>query len=186
MLRQFIALIVTLAAIYVAYRYFDIFIGKMGMYLILLSGQLIGWISARLIVKTFSAVHESAHYAAYADLGGTHYAFDNHSLRFYQINDTAWVVADDVIPFLQPPPDARELRFLGQDYAEIPMQGIMGISEAGLMRLLTTRTSHRRATRDMIRFKAWLEKDTLPNLKRMPSSYTAHIATADRSAVERG
>lgn len=177
MLRQSIALVVTLAAIYIAARYFDVFVGKTGMYVILLSGQLVGWISARIIVGLFSAVHESAHYAAYADLSGTHYAFDNHSLRFYEVDGATWIAADDVISILQPPPDARELRFLGDDHAEIPQQGIKGFSEAGLLRLLGTRTAHRRATRDMVRLKAWLEEEALPNLKRLPSSYTAQVTT---------
>jgi hypothetical protein len=177
MLRQSIALAFTFVAIYIADRYFDGIFGKLGMYAILLSGQLVGWISARIIVEMFSAVHEQAHYDAYADLNGTHYAFDNHSLRFYQVDGVTWVAADDVIPILQPPPDARELRFLGDEHAEIPGQGIKGISEAGLLRLMTTRTAHRRATRDMVRLKAWLEDETLPNLKRLPSSYTAQIAT---------
>jgi|GEM_PF-6343082 len=180
MLRQSIALILTLAAAYLYFRYLDAKLGWLGYGLILLASQLIGRVSSRLIVESFCVVHEAAHYAAYADLSGKHYAFDNHSLRFYLVDGATWISVDDLIPILQPPPESRELRLLGDAYADIPGQGIKGISEAGLMRLVTLRTTHRRVTRDAVRFKAYLEDEALPNLKRLPSSYTAQVATTNR------
>jgi hypothetical protein len=179
MLRYVIVLTVFVAVAYELYQHLEKVIGASAMISVLLVVPMIAWVGARLIVGSVSATRDIAHRSVDGDAQGSRYVFDNRSLRFYLVNDTAWVAADDIAPILQPPPDGRELRFLGSEYAEIPLQDIMGISEAGLLRLLTTRTSHRRVTRDMVRLKAWLEKETLPNLKRLPSSYTAHIAVAD-------
>jgi hypothetical protein len=69
-------------------------------------------------------------------------------------------------------PHARELRYLGSDHGKIPGLKVPAYTEAGLLRLLSTRTATRHATHDLIRFKHWLEKEAFPNLRRFPASST--------------
>ncbi|UUZ52437.1 hypothetical protein LP419_23460 [Massilia sp. H-1] len=72
-----------------------------------------------------------------------------------------------------PPARRAELRYLGADHGPIPgLTVLRPYTEAGLLRLLTTRTATRHATHELIRFKHWLEKEAFPNLRRFPSSST--------------
>lgn len=155
--------------------YLALSLGVGGIFFYQLCSVLFTWYSSRRIIDEVSTVRDLANESVYAEAQGKHYEFDGRRLRFYLVRDKLWVAADDLVALLQPPPDPRELRLLGRHYAELPGQGIKGISEKALLRMAHTRTAHRRATRDAIRFKAWLEKEALPNVKRLPSSFTAQV-----------
>lgn len=125
---------------------------------------------ARFVIEGMSSLRREAKRAALEAWNGRYYAFGAHQLRLFLIEDVIWIPVADVAAILDPQPDARELRYLSGDYGAIPGQKEKGYTEAGLLRLLTTRTASRRATHDMIRFKHWLEKETFPNLRRLPTS----------------
>jgi len=125
---------------------------------------------ARYLVELMPAFHRKAKRDALEVWNGRYYAYGMHQLRLFLIDEVIWIPAADLAAILAPPPDQRELRYLGAEQGTIPGQKMLGFTEAGLLRLLATRTGTRRATHDMIRFKHWLEKETLPNLRRLPSS----------------
>jgi hypothetical protein len=125
---------------------------------------------AKYLLALLPAIGRKAKTDALERWNGRYYAYGNLQLRLFLIDDVIWIPASDVGAILVPRPDARELRFLGAEYAPIPGQKQQGYTEAGLLRLLATRTGTRRATHEMIRFKQWLEKETFPNLRRLPAS----------------
>lgn len=125
---------------------------------------------AKYLLALLPAIGRKAKVDALERWNGRYYGYGNLQLRLFLIDGVIWIPASDVGPILVPRPDARELRFLGAQYAAIPGQKRQGYTEAGLLRLLATRTSTRRATHEMIRFKHWLEKETFPNLRRLPAS----------------
>jgi hypothetical protein len=125
---------------------------------------------AKFVLPALSAVKNQARHDALSPLSGRHYAFQNHSMRLYLIDEVIWIPVADVAPLLGRQPDARELRYLGADHGTIPGLSVAAYTEAGLLRLLTTRTGTRHATHELIRFKHWLEKEAFPNLRRLPSS----------------
>lgn len=125
---------------------------------------------ARFVIEGMSSLRREAKRAALEEWNGRYYAFGAHQLRLFLIEDVIWIPVADVAALLDPQPDARELRYLGGEVGTIPGQKVRGYTEAGLLRLLTTRTATRRATHDTIRFKHWLEKETFPNLRRLPAS----------------
>jgi len=125
---------------------------------------------AKYAIAGMSSLRREARRAALEEWNGRYYAFGAHQLRLFLIEDVIWIPVADVAAILDPQPDARELRYLGAETGLIPGQKVNGYTEAGLLRLLTTRTASRRATHDMIRFKHWLEKETFPNLRRLPAS----------------
>lgn len=127
---------------------------------------------ARFLVELLPFVKRKAERDAMEKWNGRYYAYGNRQLRLFLVDDVIWIAAADVAPLLDPPPDARELRVLAADYGDVPGQKHKGYTEAGLLRLLTTRTATRRATHDAIRFKLWLEKEAFPNLRRLPASAT--------------
>jgi hypothetical protein len=127
---------------------------------------------ARYLVDLLPSIKRKAERDALEVWNGRYYAFDNRQLRLYLVDGVIWVPAVDVAALLDPKPDARELRYLGADHGLIPGQKHTGYTEAGLLRLLTTRSATRRATHDTIRFKHWLEKEAFPNLRRLPASAT--------------
>jgi hypothetical protein len=101
---------------------------------------------------------------------GRYYAFDNHQIRLFLIDGVIWVPARDVATLLTPQPGAREHRILGADYGPIPGQKLFGYTEAGLLRVLATRTKTRMAAHDLLRFNNWLQREAFPNLRRLPGS----------------
>ena len=125
---------------------------------------------ARFVIEGMSSLRREAKRAALEEWNGRYYAFGTHQLRLFLIEDVIWIPVVDVAAILAPPPDARELRYLGGEVGSIPGQKLRGYTEAGLLRLLTTRTATRRATHELIRFKHWLETETFPNLRRLPAS----------------
>jgi len=127
---------------------------------------------ARHLLELLPFVKRKAERDAMEKWNGRYYAFGDRQLRLFLVDDVIWIPAADVAPLLDPPPDARELRVLAADYGNVPGQKHKGYTEAGLLRLLTTRTATRRATHDAIRFKLWLEKEAFPNVRRLPASAT--------------
>jgi hypothetical protein len=116
----------------------------------------------------------SAETAAMQPWQGSYYEFNGRQLRFYLDAGEVWVNAADFLPLLVPAVQERELSLLGRQYRIMDGSKDRAISEAGVTRLLATRTSHRRADRQMIRLKQWLENATYPNIKRMPGSAVKH------------
>ncbi|MBI3284288.1 MAG: hypothetical protein HYZ65_05470 [Burkholderiales bacterium] len=129
-----------------------------------------GLLLAPHIVDFFPALKRRAEHDALMRWHGRYYSFDGHQLRFYKIEETVWIPQQDLRRILRPAWGERELRLLGADYAAIPETKEMGFTEAGLRQLLASRTAHRRANYQMIRFKRWLDTEALPNVKRLPSS----------------
>jgi len=127
---------------------------------------------AKYLVEFLPSIKHKAERDAMEVWNGRYYAFDNRQVRLFLVDGVIWVPTADVAALLDPPPDERELRYLGADHGPIPGQKLKGYTEAGLLRLLTTRSSSRRATHDTIRFKHWLEKEAFPNLRRLPASAT--------------
>ncbi|HEY0063114.1 MAG TPA: hypothetical protein VGC21_13410 [Telluria sp.] len=125
---------------------------------------------AKFVVPALSAFKNQAKHDALAPLSGSYYAFDNRRVRLYLVDQVIWVAADDVAAIVVPAPDARDTRLLGVEHGPIPGQKLLGYTEAGLLRLMTTRNASRTASHDMIRFKHWLETESFPNLRRVPAS----------------
>ena len=81
-----------------------------------------------------------------------------------------WVVEADVRKFIVPPVTASEKRLLVAHHAIIPAIRQFGYSEHGLRRLLTVRLQRRGGERELIKFLSWLRAETMPNVKRLPTS----------------
>ncbi|MES2015064.1 MAG: hypothetical protein V4484_01105 [Pseudomonadota bacterium] len=128
---------------------------------------------APLLVEVLPAIRRRAISDAWEPWNGRYYAFDNRQIRLYLIEDIIWVPARDVATMVLPQPASRELRILGAEYGAIPGQPkLQGYTEAGLLRLLSTRASVRQPPHDLVRFKHWLEKEAFPNIRRLPGSAT--------------
>jgi hypothetical protein len=122
------------------------------------------------LVMLLPALLSQAKHDALAAWNGRYYSFDGRQLRMLIVDGTIWVAAADLDVLLLPPPDARELRILGADFGLIPEQKFKGYTENGIARLLATRTNIRLAKPAMIKLRHWFEKETLPNLRRVPGS----------------
>ena len=105
---------------------------------------------------------------------GKYYTFDGRQIRFYLVDEVVWVALRDLKKVLDPKLAQWEIDTLGNDYGKIDQSREMAVTEAGLMRLLESRTDDRRAKYPMIRFKRWLLNEALPNVKRMPRSAVNH------------
>jgi hypothetical protein len=128
---------------------------------------------APYVVEIIPAIRRKAMKDAWEPWLGRYYAFDNRQIRLYLIEDVIWVPVRDVAGMVLPQPEARELRILGADYGPIPGQKkLQGYTEAGLLRLLATRSSARMAPHELIRFRNWLEREAFPNIRRLPGSAT--------------
>ncbi|MDY7538722.1 hypothetical protein QN372_05650 [Undibacterium sp. RTI2.1] len=125
---------------------------------------------APFIVDLIPAVRYWARYSVLNRWQGRYYSFDHYHLRFYMVDDVIWLPIKDIQNLIVPRLAERELRLLGDDYKIIPGHKQIGVTEAGLLRLLATRTEHRRANIKMLRFKLWLTTSALPNVKRLPKS----------------
>ncbi|MDE2427978.1 MAG: hypothetical protein KGM99_04575 [Burkholderiales bacterium] len=129
-----------------------------------------GFLFARPVLDFVLSIRHRGEHDALIRWHGRYYSFDGQQLRFYWLDDVVWVPQKDVGKLLSPAWSERELRLLGEHYAQIPGTKEMGFSETGLRKLLLARTEHRRADYQMIRFKRWLETEAFPNVKRLPSS----------------
>ncbi|MES2933579.1 MAG: hypothetical protein V4805_08845 [Pseudomonadota bacterium] len=131
-----------------------------------------GIMFARYIVEIIPSVKYFAEKAATQKWQGKYYVFENCHIRFYLIDQTIWIPLRDLKQLMQPAFNERELRLLGEAHGPIPdpEHDEPGLSEEGLLRLLSNRTEHRRASEQMIRFRNWLLQNALPNVRRLPQS----------------
>ena len=125
---------------------------------------------ARYVIETFSSIKYWAKHSVSMRWGGKFYMFEERQIRFYVVNDLIWIPLRDLHPLMEPAFNERELRLLGDAHGQIPEHEEIGLSEEGLLRLLLSRTEHRRASSKMIRFRNWLQKNALPNVRRFPES----------------
>lgn len=153
-----------------AFRYLEFIQPGMGYMGLALSLPAWGVLFAPYLLEIFPWLKRRAEHDALTRWNGRYYSFDGQQLRFYKIEETVWIPQKDLRRILRPAWGERELRLLGADYAAIPETTEMGFTEAGLRKLLDSRTGHRRANHQMIRFKRWLDSEALPNVKRLPSS----------------
>ncbi len=149
-----------------------VWIGPLDARAIQVSILLFGWayMFPKHVVWLLSALRNAARRAAHLRWQGVYYAYQGQHIRFYVVDDAVWAAAEDILLIVRPQPDARELRLLGEGYATIPGQAIMGLSEAALLRMMALRTGHRRTEPAMLKFLRWLEREALPNLRRHPDS----------------
>jgi hypothetical protein len=171
MLRLFI--VVLIAGF--GYKFYSFFhrggMEQEAIIVLVLFGALLGRTAAPWLLDIFPALRDLARRSVHEKWQGKYYSFGVHQLRFYLVGPTIWTAADDLAKVLEPPPSEREWRLLAHDYGTIPFQGkLLGCTEAGLAQLLRARTTHRRASHEMIRFKSWLETEAYPNLKKNPAS----------------
>jgi hypothetical protein len=144
--------------------------GQMALIGFLMCAPLLVRLLAPAMLDLIPALRRHARHSVHGKWQGKFYSFGQLQLRLFLVDDVVWAAAADLDVILAPPPQSREWRLLGADYGTIPGQAIEGCTEAGLMRLLKTRTEHRRATHDMVRFKWWLEHESLPNIKKNPAT----------------
>ena len=129
-----------------------------------------GMTFARYVIETFSSIKYWARHSVSMRWGGKFYMFEERQIRFYIVDDLIWIPLRDLQPLMEPAFNERELRLLGDAYAQIPHHDELGLSEEGLLHVLLSRTEHRRASSRMIRFRNWLQKNALPNVRRFPGS----------------
>lgn len=120
-----------------------------------------------LLVNVLPWIHYRARRSVLLPWHGRYFSYDNRHVRFYQADGQIWVAVEDVLPFLVPAVEARELRALGADYGPIPGEGLAGLTEAGITQLVTRRSQHHRADPRLIHFRNWLLRETLPNIHRL-------------------
>ena len=143
---------------------------KFGLIVLIGGVPLLARLFAPIVLKFFSRLVRHARHSAHAKWQGKYYNYDGHQLRFFLVDDTVWLAEEDIAGILSPATTERERRLLGEHYGKVPGQKFQGFTEVGMGRLLGSRTNTRRATREMIRFKAWLDSETYPNIKRVPAS----------------
>lgn len=124
------------------------------------------------IVNLIPAISRAARRSAFEKWGGRYYAFSGFQIRLCLIEDTVWIVENDVRKIISPAVSEREKRLLGVEYAAIPGTSLYGYSEQGLLRLVKVRLTRRGGEAEMKKFIVWLQNEALPNVKRYPTSST--------------
>lgn len=122
------------------------------------------------LLDIFPSIKYWAEYAVSYRWHGRYYTFENCQIRFYLIDEVIWVPVKDLLPVMAPELSERELRLLGDAHGTIPQHNEIGVAESGLLRLIATRTEHRRPNSKMIRFRNWLQHNAFPNVRRLPES----------------
>lgn len=122
------------------------------------------------IIRLFSEIRYWARWSVFHHWQGHYYHFDGVHLRFYMMDEVIWIAIKELHVVIEPGLEPRELRLLGEEYGQIPSQKEIGITEAGLLRVLGLRTERRHAAHKMIRFRNWLINSTFLNLRRLPKS----------------
>jgi hypothetical protein len=125
---------------------------------------------ARHLIEIFPSIKYWAEYAVSYRWHGRYYTFENRQIRFYLIDESIWIPVKDLLPIMEPELSERELRLLGEAHGTIPQHNETGVAELGLLRLIASRTEHRRPNSKMIRFRNWLQQNALPNVRRLPES----------------
>jgi len=136
----------------------------------LFDGLLLAALFSKYLVELIPLMKSGVDSSILKHWHGAYYEFRGVQIRFYIANDEILVSADDLRKVLTPSIQNREITLLADQYKKIPGQRINGITEKGVLRLLSTRTAHRRADPNMIKFKNWLNNEAYPNIKRLPSS----------------
>lgn len=129
----------------------------------------------RDILNLFSWIKYEAYHSAVFHWHGKYYSFDGRQIRFYLIEQIVWIPVADLERIFEPKIAKHELKMLLQQYGEIPEHKLQGVTEAGLLSLLRTRTEGGHANYKMIRFKRWLLTSALENVKRLPTSAIKNI-----------
>lgn len=129
---------------------------------------------ARYLIEIFPIIKYWAERSVFHRWQGRFYMFESRQIRFYVVDDVIWIPLKDLNKLIEPGWSERELRLLGDAHGPIPEQTEIGLSEAGLLQLLASRTGHRRASSKMIRFRNWLLQNALPNVRRLPESAANH------------
>ena len=148
-------------------RFFDPRFGPLGL---LAVSVVWGLTFARYVIEAFSSIKYWARHSVAMRWGGKFYMFEERQIRFYMVDDLIWIPLRDLQALMEPAFNERELHLLGDAYGQIPDHTEQGLTEEGLLRLLLSRTEHRRASSKMIRFRNWLQKNALPNVRRFPES----------------
>ena len=170
MLSFFLRLLLCLALSYVAWTVMEWLKPGYGPIGFAIVSVVWGVLFASFIVELMPTIRYWARHSVLDQWQGKYYSFESHHIRFYIVDETIWLPLKDLQTLIVPSIGERELRLLGKDCAPIPGHRQMGITEAGLLRLLTIRTEHRRADVQMVRFKLWLTTSAFPNIKRLPAS----------------
>lgn len=129
-----------------------------------------GILFAPFVIALIPTIWYWARHSVLNQWQGKYYSFESHHIRFYVVDDIIWLPLKDLRMLIVPAFGERELRLLAEECAPIPGHRQIGVTEAGLLRLLATRTEHRRADAQMVRFKLWLITSAFPNIKRLPAS----------------
>jgi len=169
-LKMIAKMIFCSAVTWLCYRYFRAIDPKVAPIGLAIGGALCAYLCARDILNAIVAIKYHADRKVLQPWEGRYYHFDRHHLRFYFQDELIWIPEKDLKALLQPRLSERELRLLGSAYAPLRAVKEMAVSEAGLLTLLKSRTEHRRADYQMIRFKRWLNHEALPNVRRLPRS----------------
>ena len=143
---------------------------KFGLIVLVGCTPLLARLLAPVVLKFFPHLVRHARQTAHGPWQGKYYNYDGWQLRFFLVDETVWLAEEDIANILSPATTERERRLLGEHYGKVPGQKFRGFTEVGMGRLLNSRTNSRHATREMIRFKFWLETETYPNIRRLPES----------------
>ncbi|MFC5551208.1 hypothetical protein [Massilia aerilata] len=169
MQRYLITIILAVALVF-AFQYLKQLHLAFAVVLALACAPLMAWLCAPMFMDLATGWIGFSERAGRGALQGKYYSFDARRIRFFLVNDTIWVAESDLTGILGQAMTERERRQLGGEYGVVPGKRFRGFTEDGIMRLLSTRLGDRHSTRQIIRFKHWLQTDAFPNVRRLPGS----------------
>jgi hypothetical protein len=174
-LRFFAKITFSVGISYLAWKLFEKMSPGYGPIGLLLTSMIWVRFFPRDILSLFSWIKRQAYHSAVFHWHGKYYSFDGRQIRFYLIEQTVWIPVVDLERILEPKIAKHELKMLLDLYGEIPGHKLLGVTEAGLLGLLKTRTEGGHTNYKMIRFKRWLLTSALENIKRLPCSAIKQI-----------
>jgi hypothetical protein len=166
-LVAFLVVFLIAAALFVKLAHVHI---TLAVVIILACAPVLAWFFAPALFESIGMLIKSARRSAHGAWQGNFYSYDGQHIRFFKVDDVAWVAEADIAKVIHPAATERECRLLGEHYGVIPGQSLKGYTEAGMERLMRSRTDSRHSTPEMIRFKGWLEREAFPNVRRLPRS----------------
>jgi len=169
-MRRYLITIILAAALVFAFQYLKQLHLAFAVVLALACAPLMAWLFAPIVMDLAGGWIGFSERAARGALQGKYYSFDEQRVRFFAVNETIWVAESDLAGILDQAMTERERGQLGGEYGVVPGKRIRGFTEDGITRLLSTRLGDRHATRQLIRFKHWLQTDAFPNVRRLPGS----------------
>jgi hypothetical protein len=155
---------------YGSFRFFESIQKGLGIIGFLISFGFCGRLFSRELLEFVLLFKHWGEKSAVFQWHGKYYSFDGRQIRFFWLDDVVWIPLKDLKKVIEPKIAAWELQALAGEFGKIPETQIQGLTEAGLMQILESRTGDRRASYRMIRFKRWLMHEALVNVKRMPRS----------------